>query len=89
MQQLGPECPEAVVPMGPHTLQYLTVVPALVSTSGQPHWWVTLCCAQVHNAMDVTIPGSFLLLPTNQAQEGNTSLTRSGNQNLSYQVCVV
>lgn len=89
MQQLCPECPKAAALMGPRTLRYLTAVPARVGTSGQPHQWVTFCCAQVHAATDVTACGSLLLLPIDQAQEGNTFLTSSGNQNLSNQECFV
>lgn len=51
-----------------------------VGTSGQPHWWLTLCCAQAHTATDVTTRGSLLLLLTDQAQQGNTSLTSRGTR---------
>lgn len=80
MQQLCPGAPRgsravgssypAVSDSGSHTC----------GTSGQPHRGVTLCCAQVHTAMDGTARHPFLLfllLLTDQAQQGNESLTSS------------
>lgn len=75
MQQLCPGASQGSGALAPLTLWYLIVLAPLGSPTGGSHF-----SAQAHTATGVTTCGSLLLLLTDQAQQGNTSLKSRGTR---------